>query len=164
MTCEKAFDLYLGLDKDERVPLSVTIHLLFCPTCRTAVRNLTRAERALAKNLSPAATYSVDPVSDPALRAALARISSEGLSYPSVCPAEHRVSLYRWVICGLVMIAGFAIVPSSPIGDWTGTTFGNSYLVPFYLLCGVATTIYCGLFVGTNIDLFVKKFGFHSAV
>ena len=46
MTCEKAFDDYLSLDKGERIPLPVTLHLFICPVCRTGVRKLTRADQA----------------------------------------------------------------------------------------------------------------------
>jgi hypothetical protein len=161
MTCEQAFDRYLELDKNARVPLSVTIHLLFCRECRTGVRSLTRAEHLLAEPLvvdSPAVRIR-QPV-DPVVAAALARIQSAGIAYPELPPDERGVSLLRWFVAGIGLAAGFAVVPFSSIGSWSGSTFGNSFLVPFYLLCGVAVTLYCGLFVGTNIDLFVKRFGF----
>ena len=165
MTCEKAFDRYLGLDKNERVPFAVTLHLLVCPACRTGVRSLTRAEQVLSAPLavdSPS-VRSRQPV-DPVVAAALARIQAAGIAYPELAPDEQSVSLFRWLVTGICLAAGFAIVPFSSIGSWSGSTFGNSFLVPFYLLCGVAVTVYCGLFVGTNIDLFVKRFGFrHTA-
>lgn len=165
MTCEKAFNRYLELDKNARVPLAVTMHLLRCPACRTGVRSLTRAERALAAPLaveSPA-VRSRQPV-DPVVAIALERIQSAGLAYPAVPLDGRSVSLSRWLVTGICLAAGFAVVPFSSIGNWTGSTFGNSFLVPFYLLCGIAVTVYCGLFVGTNIDLFVKRFGLrHTA-
>lgn len=157
MKCDKAFDRYLSLDKNERVPLSLTVHLLFCPVCRTGVRHLSHAEETLSSILEPApAVRSEDPV----VAAALSRIAAAGLVYPSVPVTVHSVSLVRWLLAGVALIAGFAVVPFSTIGSWSSQTFGPSFLVPFYLLCGVAVTAYCGLFVGTNIDLFVKKFGF----
>ena len=36
--CEKIMDTFLALDKDERLPLSVSLHLLACPHCRSQVR------------------------------------------------------------------------------------------------------------------------------
>lgn len=170
MTCEKAFDRYLSLDRNERVPLGVTFHLLACSSCRTSVRRLTRAERMLSRPLvvrtapssffAPASAVSIEP----SVEALMSRILSEDHVFAPLCPSEPRISLYRWVIVGLALVAGFAIVPFSSIGAWTRVVFGNSFLIPFYLLCGVAVTIYGGLFVGTNIDFFVKKFGFrHTA-
>ncbi len=158
MTCDKAFDRYLGLDKFESVPLPVTLHLLACPSCRTAVRRITRAERSLA---APYAARRVpaeaDP--DPVVRAAMARINAAGLAFPDDLGEKGRVSLFRWLVSGLALAAGFAIVPFSDVGAWSRQAFGTGYLVSYFLLCGVAVTVWCGMFVGTNIDLFVKKFG-----
>jgi hypothetical protein len=157
MTCEKAFDGYLALDKFEHVPANITLHLLFCPTCRTAVRNLTRAEKVLAKPFVPPreAPQAIDPV----VAAAIARIKDSGLSYVPANTTEQKVSLQRWMVCGAIMIACFAFVPFSSTGQWSKTMYGTSYSIPLFLLCGVAVTIYCMFFIATNIDFFVKKFG-----
>lgn len=162
MTCEKAIDRYLSLDKGEWVPPRVTLHLICCPVCRTLVRKMAEAERFVARPLAvhPAPTT---PVTDPVLAAALARIAASGLSYPEVHPRDRHVSLTRWLVSGLALAFGFAAVPSSFIGEWSSSTFGASYTVPFYLLCGLAVTGYCGMFIGTNIDFFVKKLGLHSS-
>jgi len=157
MKCDKAFDLYLSLDKNERVPLALTLHLLYCPVCRTGVRNLAHAEETLSSVLEP---VPIQRSADPVVAAALARIAAAGLVYPTVPVAVRSVSLFPWLMAGFILILGFAVVPFSSIGIWSSDTFGASFLVPFYLFCGVAVTAYCGLFVGTNIDLFVKKFGF----
>jgi hypothetical protein len=167
MTCENAFTRYLELDKHERVPLSVTIHLFLCPACRTAVRKLTRAESLLARPLAVPAYQAIAPDAvavDPVVAAALERIAASGLGYVPIDDPERHVSMNRWLVSGIAMIAGFAVIPFTMIGSWSGTTFGNSFSVPFYILCGVAVTLYCGCFIGSNIDFFVKKFGFRHSV
>lgn len=164
MNCEKAFNRYLGLDKFEAVPLVVTLHLLVCPSCRTAVRRLSRAERALAAPLAVAEPDRApeclaSPSFDPAVRAAMERINAAGLAYPDIFSEHGRVSLSRWLISGAALAAGFAILPFSNVGAWSRLAFGTGYLVSYFIVCGVAVTVWCGLFVGTNIDFFVKKFG-----
>jgi hypothetical protein len=155
MTCDSAFDRYLELGKDERVPLQVTLHLFACPACRTAVRRLTRAESIMSAPLrSPDS-----PPGDPVIRAAIERIRAAGLSYPEVADDLGRVSMTRWLVALFALAAGFAIVPSSSIGQWSRLVFGDAYYLPFYILCGVAVTVFGGLFVGSNIDFFVKRFG-----
>lgn len=161
MKCDKAFDLYLSLDKNERVPLALTAHLLFCPVCRTGVRNLANAEESLSSILDPVPTVRSD---DPIVAAALSRITAAGLVYPRTPATIRSFSLLGWLLAGFALILGFVVVPFSSIGIWSSETFGASFLIPFYLLCGVAVTVFCGLFVGTNIDLFVKKFGFHRTI
>ena len=44
-------DRFLELDKNERLPLGVTIHLLYCKKCRTEVRLFTMAEKVCAQPL-----------------------------------------------------------------------------------------------------------------
>ena len=158
MTCEKAVDRYLSLDKGEWVPPGVTLHLIRCPVCRTLVRKVAEAERLMARPLAvrPAPPASV---ADPVLAAALARIAESGLVYPEVRSGERHVSLTRWLVSGLALAFGFSAVPFSFVGAWSESTFGLAYTVPFYLLCGLAVTGYCGLFIGTHIDFFVKKLG-----
>lgn len=158
MNCEKAFDRYLSLDRHERVPFAVTLHLLVCPACRTAVRSLTRAESSLAAPYLPACPK--NPSADPVIAAAMARIQDARLAYPEVFAGEHRVSMSRWLVSGVGLIAGFTIMPFSAMGEWSRVVFGSAFSIPFYLLCGIGVTVYCGIFVGTNIDFFVKKFGF----
>lgn len=160
MTCESSFDRYIALDKNDRVPLAVTLHLLVCPTCRTCIRQMTRAERVLAAPLAVRPIPAAVP-SDPVVAAALRRIKEAGLGYPQVEPNIRHVSFLRWIITGLALATGFTVLPFSFMGEWSSATFGMSFYLPFYLLCGIAVTVYCGLFVGSNIDLFIKKFGMH---
>ncbi len=166
MTCDRAFDRYMALDKNERVPLRVTFHLVGCPACRTAVRTMTRAEVLLARPLapSPVAASHASATADPVILAAMERIRLSGLAYPDLSGDEGRVSMTRWVVAGVALIAGFGIQSGTALGDWSRLVFGNSYSIPFSILCGVAVTVFGGLFVGSNIDFFVKKFGIHPSV
>ena len=50
--CEFYMDEFLKLDKNDRLPLSLTIHLLLCKECRTIVRNLTLADQACKASMN----------------------------------------------------------------------------------------------------------------
>ncbi|HHU36554.1 MAG TPA: hypothetical protein GXZ47_04905 [Treponema sp.] len=157
MNCEKMFDLYLALDKNERVPFMLTVHLFFCPVCRAAVRQMSCAEKMVAEPLSikPADRRAVK---DPILTAAIDKILAAGLSYSVDEPVAKRVSLFRWFLVGVLLAGGFFVIPFSATGIWIQQEFGLSFMVPFYILFGCAVTAYGGLFIGSNIDLFVKRF------
>lgn len=160
MICEQAMNGYLSLDKNERVPLSITMHLFVCPECRAAVRYLTRAEKLLSQPLETGYAIPLDQnASVNAVSLALSQISTSGLAYPVKVPEEYHVSLFRWLVSGVALAAGFTILPFSSLGAWSRLVYGNAFFVPFYIVCGVTITVYCGMFVGTNIDFFVKKFG-----
>lgn len=157
MKCAVAFERYLALDKHQRVPLPLTLHLFVCPVCRAAVRQVSRAESLLSRPYaatSPKASLQHDPV----LCAAMEKIAAAGLAYPVQAPVAKRVSLFRWFIVGVLLVGGFAVLPVTASGVMMTEQFGTALVVPFYILCGCAVTAYGGLFIGTNIDLFVKRF------
>lgn len=157
MKCSTAFERYLALDKHERVPLTLTFHLFRCPVCRAAVRQVSRVESLLSRPFatrSPKASLSHDPV----LAAAMEKIAAAGLVYPVQEPVAKRVSLFRWFVVGVLLAGGFVVLPFSASGVLMTEEFGTALVVPFYILCGCAVTAYGGLFIGTNIDLFIKRF------
>ena len=155
--CSNAFERYLALDKHERVPFSIMIHLFFCPVCRTAVRQMAAAEVLLSRPFAVRSHRTEAPV-DPVVSAALGKIAAAGLAYPVREPVAKRVSLFRWLLVGILLAGGFALFPFTASGVWMQDEFGKALVIPFYILCGCAVTAYGGLFVGTNIDLFVKRF------
>ena len=94
--CEKMIDTYLMLDKHERIPLAVCVHLLTCKKCRTQVRMMTQAEEKLS---SPLAIQL--PFSDLKLCSIMQSVDP-GFDIKSICP----VSMRKWVITGIFMIIG----------------------------------------------------------
>ena len=51
--CEKVMNNFLELDKNQKIPLHITAHLLFCKECRSKVRVLTLAEKSMQIILPP---------------------------------------------------------------------------------------------------------------
>lgn len=163
MNCDRAFDSYIALDKNQPVPLRISFHLLFCPVCRTAVRTLTKAEKVLSQALAPVYDVPLDKEDaiDPSVALALERIQNAGLSYPPLQPLVQHVSMSRWLFVGVLLAFGFVFFPFSFVGTWAHSAFGEAFAVPFYAAGGLIISVYAGLFIGSNIDFFVKKFGFH---
>ena len=125
--CEKAMDRFLKLDKGERIPLQVTAHLLRCRHCRTQVRLMSLAERVAARR--DCARRSGQPVSQ-----------------------QNPVTLTGWVVggvCMIVLMLAFALVAEL----YARLALQTAY----YLVFAGSVTAYCALFVGANMDFFVKK-------
>ncbi|MBQ9205242.1 MAG: hypothetical protein IJ158_00835 [Treponema sp.] len=127
--CEKMMENFLSLDKNERIPLKVTLHLLACKKCRSEVHALTLAEK-----------YAAEPLRAKSFR--------ETLENMSVKP----VSMTKWIIWGVVMI--FLMVTFGLILNRLDRA---SFAIIFNVIFGVLITVYCALFVATNMDFFVKK-------
>ena len=126
--CETTMDKFMELDKNERIPLSVTLHLLCCKKCRNQVHYLTLAEK-----------YATQPTE---------RSFSEIFDDMEFKP----VSMKKWIVWGIIMIvlmASFAII-------LTGKGEKNLAII-VNVIFGVLLTAYCALFVGSNLDFFIKK-------
>lgn len=126
--CEKNMDRFMLLDKYERIPASVTLHLLTCKKCRTQVHYLSLAEKYAAEARKPT------PLKD----------AIENLAHP--------VSMTKWIVWGIVMI--LLMVTFGLILNRMDRT---SLSIFFNIFFGTLVTVYCALFVGTNIDFFIKK-------
>ena len=139
--CIDYMETFYSLDKHERLPLKISLHLLFCKECRTKVRNLTTAEKLLLKNAlsksedsSKTATY------------VLNAISKTSLNYH-----EKKTSLRKWALSGTGLLACFLII--IPLLIIKGQDFLS--LVSTISLSAVLC-IWCFLFVGNNMDFFIK--------
>ncbi len=120
-------DEFLALDKNEKLPLKVTLHLLTCQNCRTEVRLLTLAEKIAARKTSSIPVES-------------------GIS------RENPVTLTNWVIGGIIMVLFLIsfLFLSKPLHS-------TALNLAFALVFAFTITAYCGTFVGLNLDFFVKK-------
>ena len=135
-------DTYLALDKNERIPSAVTLHLLTCKTCRTQVRLLTKAERIVAHPLAVET-----PISDKSITSLMRKIIPSW-SWENAKP----VSMHGWIFGGVLMVL-FMLA----FGFFQSAIHSETLLLSFYLVFALAISAYCAIFVGTNLDFFVKK-------
>lgn len=93
--CDLMMDRFLMLDKHERIPLRVTLHLLGCKKCRSQVRYLSKAEKIAAEPLK--------------------------ISVPLIKP----VSMKKWIFYGILMILLMATyqLSAAKLGSETANTF-----------------------------------------
>lgn len=138
--CEFYMNEFLKLDKNERLPLSLTLHLLFCKECRTTVRKFTLAEQACKLSINkPVDDF--DPSVDSIMKAI-----NPNYEVNDIPP----LSMKRWVVSGILMIIAMLFF------GITGTDSDSQLSVSFYLVFAGIVTAYCAMFVGCNMDFFVK--------
>ena len=129
---------FFELDKNQRIPLALTFRLLFSKKCRNLVRLLTKAEKLASK---PVAVQV--PVT-----AVLQKLSPE---FEAAC-SRSPFPLSRWIFAGVAMI-GLMIT----FGILTKSSSSQTVVLPFYFLFATVVTSYCALFIGCNMDFFVKQ-------
>ena len=122
-------DDFLMLDKNERIPIKITLHLLKCKKCRSQVHYLTLSEKYAAEKLQ----Y---------------RPLTQMLENIPIKP----VSMAKWIVSGILMIIMMVI-----FGLFLNRIDRAGFSIIFNLIFGLLVTAYCAIFVGTNIDFFIKK-------
>ncbi len=140
--CEEILNEYLMLDKGERVPFKLSIHLMFCKKCREQIKLLKLAEKKLASPLKITA-----PVTDDSIQKVLLKLN-----------IEQKDRFYKpfpiagWIISGLLILA-LLFTPYLTLNEMK-----NNYFSLYYaFIIATCVTIYCAAFVWSHMDLFVKK-------
>lgn len=141
--CDFILNQYLMLDKNERVPLRLSLHLLFCKKCRNQIKMLRFAEKKIASPLSMPS-----PVTDETIQKIMDSVSPEMYKKMQKKP----VPLVSWIIGGIVLIF-LPLISIRSISLMNSRTLSMTYA----LLIAFCITAYCTVFVFGNIDAFIKK-------
>ena len=144
--CNKIIERYLQLDKNQRLPLSITLHILSCKSCKNKIRMMSLAEESIKEPISIAV-----PITDNSIEQIMQKISPE--SYNKI--TKNPISMTNWIISGIITI--FLLCASVIFAS----KFNSSTLTFIYtLISGTAIITYCCAFVISNIDFFIKKISF----
>lgn len=139
MKCEKVMDHYCRLDVDERLPLRVRIHMLFCPACRHEVQYM---EEKLV-NFEGTFPFSMEHDASDAI-----------MQMVRMSPVQYRreVSSFKWLFSGFIIFASIMLLPFSKSLSWLNDYFGRQLMLPLHIVMGIAITIYAVLYVGTHLE------------
>lgn len=140
--CEEMMNEYLMLDKGEKVPLHLTMHILGCKKCRGQIKLMKKAEEKISAPLKILA-----PVTDESIAKVLEQVS------PELKIRNHKpFPVFGWILGGVIM-AALLIFAMNNISD-----FHNNRLTAYYAytLAG-SISVYCAVFVFSHMDAFVKK-------
>lgn len=134
-TCSEVMDKFLELDKDQRIPLWITNHLLGCSECRKKVKMFNQAEKYLTKE---------GTIQDPFTFSTISDVKEK--IYPG-STKEKKVPLRHWLIAGIILMLCM-ILASVSVSKY----FPEFQNISFIFVAGAVTT-YCMLFIGMNMDL-----------
>lgn len=145
--CEEIMNSYLLLDKDEKVPLKIFLHLFFCRKCRQQIKMLSYAEKQIAAPLNIQT-----PITDDSIKNVMLKIAPE--VYEKMI--QKPISISGWIAGGIVMIEllFFSIFI-------TKNMHNESISLVYGLLIAALVTGYCALFICSHVDIFVEKISTH---
>ncbi len=140
--CEQIMNQYLMLDKGERVPFKISLHLLGCRKCREQINLLKLAEKEISAPLKIKT-----PVNDETIQKILSQTN-----IPQKDKFYKPLPFAGWIIGGILMIVLlFGSMFTTP-------DFKNKALSLWYALTiAGSVTVYCAVFVCSHIDIFIKK-------
>lgn len=153
--CDKIMDEYLALDKNQRVPLRITRHLLTCEACRNKIKMISIAEKQISAPLNVQT-----PKEDSSINAVMNKVAQIELENIR----KHQLPVYGWIIIGVIMIA--LLVGATYFIRILNSNIATSFYALLLAFCIIS---YSAVFVYSHIDIFVKKIdtvvkGFQSAV
>lgn len=141
--CEAMMDIFFKLDKHGHIPIKLTLHLFTCKKCRSKVRMLSLIERNCANEIND--NFSTE---NQTVQSIMNKIdSSYGLKEKA-----RPVTMKRWIFSGIAMVIALCVFTIFKTSEYS-----HSLTVWFYLFFACAVTTYCAMFIGSNIDFFVKQ-------
>ena len=138
--CEYYMEKFLELDKNERIPASLTKHFISCQKCRNEVKALTRAEQLASSPLKIPVPLKEDTISN-----VVKEIN------PDFVPEKNKVPICQWIIFGVLLIAALCFI------GFMATSMNKYWKFAFYMVFAASIVGYCASFIWSNIEFFVKK-------
>ena len=154
MNCNIFQDQYLLLDKNESLPTGLKMHLLCCSSCRQAVNRMAAAENVQRHILRT--PIAADERMLNATMRAIRLLNNQ--STPVAARQEQNKTMLPWIAVGTFLILGFILLPFSDMGKIDLSQFGDSFWIPFALLCAGSIVTYSAVFLAKNLVFFTEKF------
>ena len=154
MECDIFQDQYLLLDKNESLPTGLKMHLLCCSSCRQAVNRMAAAENVQRQILRT--PIAADERMLNATMRAIHLLNKQ--SAPVAARQEQNKTMLPWLAVGTFLILGFILLPFSDMGKIDLSQFGDSFWIPFALLCAGSIVTYSAVFLAKNLVFFTEKF------
>lgn len=123
-----------------------------CKKCKQLIDHMERSIAGQQQNII--ATTMLD---DALLRATMRRIACLQVPQTAASARKSNYSFYSWLIAGILLIAGFVIIPLSEIGQKGLEQFGTNFNIAFALLCAGSVTGYTAMFLVRNLAFFSTK-------
>ena len=137
--CSHIMEKFYEADKNQLLSPSVSFHLLTCKECRARVRLLTQAEKLASQELKE----KVDADSEEVTRIVKLAMQKQ--------KDYIKVSFASWGISGFFLLVfcillSFVSNGTNPLIEFAASIF-SGLLLSFYIMS----------FIGSNLDIFVKK-------
>lgn len=146
MKCDKIEKKFLKLENYDSLPLSITLHILFCKNCKTKL-NFMQKQFLDLQNKSLHSTASMNNLIMSKINAKESRSLED-------------VSFWPWFMSGSFIFSGTILISYSDTFSSLKKYFGDNIELPMYIILGLCLTIFSGMFVSSHLERMKKYFKF----
>lgn len=151
MTCEKAMNIYCALDKNESLPLALSVHVLFCPRCKRLIDQMEAA--TLLDNRITSSDQNATFVKQTMYK--IEKIQKQSQIGEPDLTKKH---VFGFLLFLAAILVPFVVLPTLKIGQQLIDSLGIFFVLPLGALCGLTVCIVCALFIIKNSKYFIKRF------
>ncbi len=141
--CDDYITEYLMLDKNQRIPFKLSLHLLSCKKCRKTIKALAKAEKISARPLKIKA-----PVNSQEITQIVSQID------PNYKPKNQKINFINWIVAGIILIA--SMILANILTKGISASFLSFVVIMIFAFLLI---FYFFGFIYSNIEFFVKKIG-----
>ncbi|BBM87859.1 hypothetical protein [Candidatus Uabimicrobium amorphum] len=149
MKCEKVKEKYFACDHNQRIPLDVKCHTLFCSSCRKEIQQFSQHLSEL-QNTTP---FEIEQDLHVAVMAEISRLTP---------PPPSPLSYSWWIFVGIFILASIFSMPYSNALVWLEWNFGRDLQIPLYSIMGLVLSIYISLFIGLHLEDVKRMSGYNK--
>ena len=143
MNCEKTIFRFIEQEDYTHLPLTMRMHLYFCPQCRDEIKKIQKSFIMVSEIAAPEVNCDLT-----------ASIMTRIEDYEKVY--ERNISNLKWIVAGIFLFGGILCIPFNNNLTWLNEYFGGNIEVTMALVLGTAMSIYAAIFAGSHLS-FVNK-------
>lgn len=139
MKCDRIMDKFDSLDNRKYLPLTIKIHFLFCPECRSNAKKMD----TMLNSLHGEYLYEIK---DSLARNIMQLLILSGNRY------AEKAGYKKWIAAGVVIVAGRFAFSYSESLTWLTDYFGQSLALPLNIVMGLVITVYAAAFIFSHLE------------
>jgi hypothetical protein len=128
--------------------ITISAHLLFCPSCADASRKLDLAEETMRTQFFP-----ISPDIEDVVMRQIEEITEESEDF------EYDSSFRGWVVTGVIVLFSLSSVFFGMNFKQVAVSQGLSFILPIGITIGVVLTTYSAVFIASHLKELSEHFG-----
>ena len=133
MQCNQIIEIFMQLDSEEVLPISIKKHISTCQICCDEIKRCQNIFQSLNGTFPFRSKRSMN-------QNIMRKISETKIT--------SNISVMNWFLAGMVILGSIPLIAFSKYILWMKLHFGSSLAIPLHTVMGLTISIYTCLFIG----------------